>query len=281
MKMVILFGGGDGGGLIITEHGVRPIPPFDPAIRASLKSAAAMVNAVAAIKSDKTRSKMAKMATSLSNLAVEQVEAVVGPLDAERSLIFQDSDGGFTCGSIGKPPIPLPWPPRSMPSVQDFIGAGVIDTDILELIHVVKDKKIALTGLFEKPAEVAKKLRLSLSEKSAKDLNLLAPSKLAGIKDETDREIVKFFHKVLEDGRYMDTWYSHPYDVAQSLKFKLSDATLERLITGGATSFDERASAGGAAIVVGVAIVAVIAVKWAFTSEPSQIIRDRSGIEKI
>ena len=29
---VILFGGGDGGGLIIGPHGVRPIPPFDPGL---------------------------------------------------------------------------------------------------------------------------------------------------------------------------------------------------------------------------------------------------------
>jgi hypothetical protein len=30
---VVLFGGGEGGGLIFGLHGVRPIPPFDSVLR--------------------------------------------------------------------------------------------------------------------------------------------------------------------------------------------------------------------------------------------------------
>ena len=73
MKAVILFGGGDGGGLIITDKGVKPIPPFDPAIRSNLKSAAAMVTSVTKTRDARNKEKASKLALSLCNLAVEQV----------------------------------------------------------------------------------------------------------------------------------------------------------------------------------------------------------------
>jgi hypothetical protein len=236
MKIVILFGGGESGGLIVTEHGVRPIPPFEPAIRKSLKSAAAMVNAVGEAAQEATRQKMAKMATSLCNLAVEQVEEVVGPLDAERSLVFQDDDGGFTCGSNGKPPIPLPWPPGAMPSLPDLIAAGVIETDLLQLVKSAHEGKVPLKNVFENPAQVAKDLGVTVSEKTLKDLQVLAPSRLADLTDESDREIFQFFHKVVEDGRYLQTFFLRPYEVARTLKVKLSETALERLIMRGAPS---------------------------------------------
>lgn len=285
MKIVILFGGGDSGGLIITENGVRPIPPFDPAIRLNMKSAAAMVNAVTAAPGESTRRKMSKLATSLCNLAVEQVEEVVGPLDADRSLIFQDDDGGFTCGSTGKPPIPLPWPPGSIPSVQDLIAAGGIEPELVEFVLQAKDRKVKLIDVFEKPIDVAKKLGVKLSEKNAKDIHMLAPSRLAGIKDKNDREIIGFFHKVAEDGRYLDTWFTRPYEVSHALNVKLSEAALERLVTrGAAASVGRRGDVSmGPAIVVGVGILLVIAACWGFCDRRriEENVRDRSGIAKI
>jgi len=285
MKIVVLFGGGDNGGLIITENGVRPIPQFDPAIRKNLKSAAAMVNATTSAAGENSRRKMAKLATSLCNLAVEQVEEVVGPLDAERSLIFQDDDGGFVCGSTGKPPIPLPWPPGSIPSVHDLVAAGTIEPELVELVLKAKDSKVKLIDVFEKPIDVAKKLGVKLPEKSANDIHMFAPSRLAGIKDETDREIIEFFHKVAEDGRYLETWFTRPYEVSHALNVKLSEPALERLVTRGAAVFMRRGDASlmGPIIVVGVGILLVIAACWGFCDRRriEEIVRDRSGIAKI
>ena len=232
VKTVILSDGGIAGGLMVTASGVRSILPFNPVVRLSLKSAAAMVNAVASAPSGNPRRKMARLATSLCNLAVEQVEEVVGPLGADRSLIYQDDDGGFSCGSTGKPPVPVIWPPRSMPSVSEVLDAGVIELDLVELVQKAHNAKIPLTDLYENPEEIAKKVDVTISEKSAKCLRLLAPSKLEDIKNPVDREIVEFFHKVTDDGRFVDTWFTQPYEVSQKLKCRLSDAAIERLVGG-------------------------------------------------
>jgi hypothetical protein len=277
MKTVILFGGGDAGGLIITENGVRPIPPFDPAIRLNLKSASAMVIGVTAAHSVNTRHQMAKLATSICNLAVQQVEDVVGPLDADRSLIFLDEDGGFTCGSTGKPPIPIPWPPQMTPSIKELIAEGVVETDMLDLVKHAHSKGISLIDIFEKPLEVAKQLGLTLSEKSANDLRILAPSRLELIKDPLDREIVAFFHKVTEDGRYLETLYSRPYEVSQTLKFKISAQALERMVTRGGVSAERMVANPAMAIVVVILIVIV----WDSVTPPIDRVNDRSGVEKI
>ncbi len=287
MKSVILFGGGDAGGLIITKHGVRPIPPFAPEVRFALKAAASMVNAVSATQSESTGKKIAKVATSLCNLSVELVEQVVGPLDENRAIVYQDEDGGFTCGSTGKPPIPIPWPPQLAPSVPDLIAAGVIEPDLVAFLDQARNAKVKIIEVFEKPQSVAKKLNISLSEKSASDLNLLAPSKLNNVKDETEREIIGFFQKVAEDGRYLETWFAQPYEVSETLKVKLSDRALEQIATGGAaTAF----SLGGTvnvstAIKAGVVwAIVCIAVGIIFGEQQlpiDQIVKDRSGAEKI
>jgi hypothetical protein len=287
MATVILFGGGDGGGLIITESGIRPIPPFDPGVRFSIKSAAAMVNAMVAMRDDRARRKMAKLATSLCNLAVEQVEEVVGPLDADRSLIYQDEDGGFTCGSTGKPPIPFPWPPRPLPSVHELVASGVVGADLVDLLRRARDEKVSLTDVFEDPLAFAGRLGVPVSERSAADLQLLAPSKLESIGDDVERDIVRFFHVVANDGRYLETWYSRPYEVSHALNFELSDAALERLVTGGAgAAFTNRGgdvavSAIAAGIVWGIVCIVVGIVLGAAERPIDQIVVDRSGIAKI
>jgi hypothetical protein len=283
MQTVILIGGGDAGGIILTEHGVRTIPPFDPAILRSLKSAAHMVQALTEARTDGIRGKLAKQATTLCNLAVEQIEQVLGPLNADRSVIFQDDSGGFTCGSTGKPPIALPWPPKEMPSVQDLITAGTIQADLVELVQKAQASKVAITDVFEKPMDVAKKLGVSLSEKSAKDLNVLAPSKLADIKDETDKEIVRFLHAAIKDGRYLQTWFGRPYEVSQSLKFGLSDNALERLVTRGAAG----PYGGGPSGIVPIVIIVEIIVEVIFVAieafsiqSADLIVKDRSDLQK-
>lgn len=46
MARVILFGGGDGGGLIIGPNGVRPIPPFDPVLLKQIKAISQLTQAI-------------------------------------------------------------------------------------------------------------------------------------------------------------------------------------------------------------------------------------------
>jgi hypothetical protein len=288
MRSVIVFGGGGGGGLLITANGVRRIPPFDPAIRLTLKSASAMVNSLAATPGGAIKTKKAKLAASLANLAIEQVEEVVGELAGDQALIYQDDeDGGFYCGSTGKPPIPIPRAPLPVPSLPELMSAGLIEKDLVELLQTAKEKAIPYTQVFEDPADVAKKLGVKVSEKTASDLKLMAPSNVSKLKDPTDREVMNFFHKVADDGRFLREWLTRPSEVASTLKFKLSEAALERIVTGGALSaFGSRlgpnafADIGVCVAVVTGADVVIIAVVAISSRDINDIVRDRSGLSK-
>jgi hypothetical protein len=246
-----------------------------------------MVKAVAAASGDDLRAKIAKSATTLCNLAVEQVEEAVGPLEGNQSLIFQDDDGGFVCGSTGKPPIPIPWPPRTIPSVQDYLSAGVVERDLVTFVRTARAKKTSLTRLFEQPEKVAKELGLTLSEKSVKDLQSLAPKNRADIKDPVEREIVGFFQKVVADGRYLDVWFTRPYEVSKDLKYKLSDLAKERLIAGFTFNPGGPVESGAEyAIAAGIWVGVCIAVGTAthqygdFTRPIESFVVDRSNIAK-
>ena len=289
MKGVILFGGGDAGGLIITDRGIRPIPPFDPAILLNLRAANAMVKAIAAARGDDVRTKISKSATGLCNLAVEQIEEAVGSLDGEHSLIFQDDDGGFYCGSTGKPPIPIPWPPQNLPSVHAYVSAGVVEADLVALVRTARAKNVPLTKVFEAPEAVAKEFGLTLSTKSANDLRGLSHGKLAAIKNPVEKEVVGFFQKVVEDGRYLDVWFTRPYEVSKDLKYKLSEAAAELILTGAFVNVGGPISddAGSYAIAAGIWVGVCIAVGTAthqygdFARPIETFVMDRSGIAKI
>lgn len=289
MKQVILFGGGDAGGFIITEHGIRPIPPFDPGILLNLKAANAMVQAIAATREAGLRTKVSKAAGSLCNLAIEQIEEAVGPLEGENALVFQDDDGGFSCGSTGKPPIGFPWPPRSLPDAHGYVAAGVVEADLVALVRAARAKKIALTKVFDQPESVAKELGVTLSAKSANDLRGLSPSRLNAIQNPVEKEVVGFFQKVAEDGRYLDTWFSRPYEVAKDLRYKLSDAAAELILTGaiGGAAGPISDDAGSYAIAAGIWVGVCIAVGTAthqygdFARPIETFVVDRSELVKI
>jgi hypothetical protein len=261
-QKIILFGGGDGGGLIITEHGIHPIPPFDPGILLNLRAANDMLRASLAVRQDKMRTKVSKSASSLCNLAIEQIEEVLGPLEGNPALIYQDDDGGFSCGSTGKPPIPFPWPVLSIPSVHTYVSAGIVEADLVAVVRAAHAKKIPLTRVFASPEEVAKDLGLTLSAKSAADLRGLAPDKLKAIKNPIEREVVGFFQKVVEDGRFVENWFSRPYEVSKSLEYKLSEAASELILTGSAGRVGGPVSddAGSYAIAAGIWVGVCIAV---------------------
>ena len=288
-QKVIVFGGGAGGGLVITEQGVRPIPPFDPGILFNLRAANAMLKSSLAVHQDKMRTKLLKSASSLCNLAIEQIEEAVGPLEGNSALIYQDDDGGFSCGSTGKPPIPFPWPVQSIPSAQMYVSAGIVGADLVALVRSAHAKKMSLTRVFESPEEAAKELGLTLSAKSAADLRGLAPDRLEAIKNPVEKEVVGFFQKVVKDGRFVEDWFSRPYEVSKSVEYNLSEAALELILTGYAGNIGGPVSddAGSYAIAAGIWVGVCIAVGTAthqygdFARPIETFVIDRSGKAKI
>jgi hypothetical protein len=282
MKTLIIFNGGSEGGLLLTPNGVFTAPPFEPDLLNALKATAKLVMAMNASSEKDIQSKFSRMAIGAANLSVEMVENLLGPLDPERAIVFQDSDGGFTCGSTGKPPLAIPWPPSPFKDANDLIKAGVIDADVLELIKESKAKARDLTKVFEQPAAAAKELGLPLSAKSAEDLSQLAPSKVSKIKDPVDREMLELFHAVLKDGRFTQNWFHRPYEVARLLKVKISDIAQERILNvAGQANLGMAHAKPSGAICAGVVWAGVcIAVGTLFVGQMNPIdalVKDRSG----
>lgn len=156
--MVILFGGGDGGGLIISSTGVRPIPPFDPGLRFQLRGVSSLVQAMERLPSADEQRKLAPILQKLTHFAIDEVEQVVGPLHPDHAIIYQDGDGGFTCGSTGKLPVPLKWPPPGVPNLSDVIAHGFFRADLTELLNTAHARGASLIEAFEEPESVANKL---------------------------------------------------------------------------------------------------------------------------
>ena len=278
MARVILFGGGDAGGLIIGPNGVRPIPPFDPSLRLQIKGVSAILNG-ARFSTKKENQEMATLITRMNNLLIEQIEATVGPIEKDNGFVYQDDDGGFTCGSTGKPPIPFPWPPTSYPSLNDLITHGVLERELVDFVNEVGKKAIKIQDALEDPLATAKKMGIKLSEKSVGDLRKLAPSQIKNISDPVDREVVQFFHTVADDGKYLGVWAKNPYETAKSLKVKLSDAAIERISAGGvSTIFDPGTVMNPVAIAVVVGVVIMLVPTEA--GKGKFVINDLSGVSK-
>lgn len=259
MAKVVLFGGGDGGGLIFGPNGVRPIPPFDPSIRLQLRGVSALLAGAKSMPA-KPSKEMGTLLNKMTNLVVEQVEAVLGSLEGSDALVYQDDDGGFTCGTTGKPPLPFPWPPLRLPNVSDLISVGVLERELVDFCSVCAEKKLDVMKMLEDPSAMAEELDVKLSARAAGDLKRLAPSQLGQISDPVDKEIVSFFHQVAEDGRYLATWATRPGEVSEKLKIKLSDQAFEKIVAGGASSIFDPGSVMNPvalAVVVGVVIMLV------------------------
>ena len=109
MSQVVLFGGGDGGGIIISESGIKHIPPFDPQILRELAALGGITRAAHATKDVNTRKELQQMGSKLTDLVVPQIEKITGAtLNKMDGLVYFDPDGGFVCGSTGKhPPVPV------------------------------------------------------------------------------------------------------------------------------------------------------------------------------
>jgi len=280
MAMVILFGGGDGGGLIVTAEGVRPIPPFDPLLRRQLRAVANLVNSLPAGRDEPDAQELRQLANKLANVAVGRVERIVGELDADHGLVYLDDDGGFACGSTGRPPVPIPWPPRRVPSLDELIGGGLVDPAIPRFVEAASSRGIDVTAMLEDPSGVARDVSVELSERAAEDLQRLAPSRAADFTDPVDAELVGYFHRVLEQPQHLPTWAIKPREVSRAVGVELSEAALDRLA---AVNDNARIGPGPAENPIAVAVAVGIVIM--LVDRPTEIeqlaIRDRSLGQKL
>jgi hypothetical protein len=99
---VILFGGGDGGGLKITSHGVEKIPPYGPPFMRQLRA----VNALIRVSNDGGLGQQVEEVTArMTSQIVAHVEKTTGASGS--SIVFLDAEDGFVCGT-GPRPFPFP-----------------------------------------------------------------------------------------------------------------------------------------------------------------------------
>jgi hypothetical protein len=109
--MVILFGTGEGGGIAITPTGIVKLPRFDARLLNRCKAVSALIKADATLArrdaGEELRELADKVARAIVPVVVEQAgDAATG----ENSIVYIDPDGGFVCGTTGKPPQAVPWP---------------------------------------------------------------------------------------------------------------------------------------------------------------------------
>jgi hypothetical protein len=174
---------------------------------------------------------MGTLSNKLSNLIFAEVEGMVGPLEGEHSLIYLTEQGGFHCGSTGKPAVVISWPAHRAPSIQNLIAAGVLEPELIVFLETATKQKMDILEVLENPFDAAGKLGIRLSERSGNDLHRLAPSQLLKIEDPVTREVVEFFYAVVKDGRFLNTWPIRPYAVAAELKVTLSELAIDRIIS--------------------------------------------------
>jgi hypothetical protein len=268
MGRVILFDGGKDGGLYMDSSSTRTIPRFPPPVLAHLRAVCDLLRATPKHPSQaEAANDMAFLITKISNIAVERVEAAIGPLDPVDSLVYLTGDGGFICGSGGAPPRPVTWPPTGNSSIQDLVAGSMLPRDLVAFLRRSTETDLQVTDILEDPVAAARSIDFPLSLAAANSLRKLAPSQLAAVTDPVDRELVGFFHKVIADGRYVDTWASQPVAVATSIGVSLSDAVVDRLLGSNvvAGAVPELANLSiQQGIVVGIIAIAIL-------EQPSQI----------
>lgn len=277
------------GPLMVEGNKSRALPFFDDGTMSLLASAAQAVTAMnSSLATDQKQ--IHKAAQPILKFTFERIQTIVGNLDDDEGLIYRDEDGGFICGSDGRPfPIlpPLPLPPLRRPELENMESA--IDASALSVITEAQERKISLIDIFENPAKMASELGVELTNAGADALGTLAPTKIKEIQDPVQQEVVGYIHSVIEDGRFIDGMLLKPSEVSDRLGVRLSDAAMDRVIDSGraAVQLDRsgmHASAGSMVVAVGVGILLVVAVIWAGESsisvENPMGIKDRSGLKK-
>jgi hypothetical protein len=281
MTTVLLYGGGDGGGLIIAPRGVTRIPPFDPAILRQLEATSRFVHAAHGVRNKRQQKELIQIATKASNLVVEQLESVVGPLDGDAKVIFDDDDGGFVCGSTGKLPIPIPKP-RTIPAIAEAVfGHEIIKNEVIDFGQAIHSRGLKLKDALNDPEGTARLLNANLSAETIQALKSMSPAGLSAVGDPVDKEILEYFHKVLDDGRYVRSWALRPDDVSAAVGAKLSKSAIDRIVvaTQGHMLDDPIGTIAISPVVVGIVVVVIMLVPTV-AGQQFEKIRDRSVLQK-
>lgn len=128
------------------------------------------------------------------------------------------------------------------------------------------------------PSRVAKDLGVKLTDRVASDLRRLSPAarKLGA----ADLEALRFFNRVVVDGRYIHEFTTSPAEVARKLGVKLSRAAQRRLEDYRIAEVVGVRSPGTVMSPYAVAVVvAAIIVLW--SNDPRRVIVDKSGKVKL
>jgi len=165
------------------------------------------------------------------------------------------------------PPRPVTWPPTGNSSIEDLVAGSTLPGDLIAFLRRSTQTDLQVTDILEDPVAAARSIDFPLSQAAAASLRKLAPSQLAAVTDPVDRELVGFFHKVVADGRYIDTWASQPAAVASSIGVTLSDAVVDKLLGSNAV-VGEVPDLANLSIQQGI-VVGIIAI--AILEQPSQI----------
>jgi hypothetical protein len=128
------------------------------------------------------------------------------------------------------------------------------------------------------PSRVAQKMGVRLSSSAQKKIKRLG----AGVRkmDAADREALRFFNRVVVDGRYLNEFATSPAAVARRLNVKLSSAAQRRLKEYRLADVVGVRTPGTVMSPYAVAVVvAAIIVLW--SNDPRRVIVDRSGRVKL
>jgi hypothetical protein len=106
MAYVVLFDGGDAGGVILTEHGVKPVPPWEPFWLAELRALAGLVAAQASARSRSAAGEFAPQIAALNRSVLEAATRDFGSL-GNGGILFAGGSDGVYCGSTGPVHIPV------------------------------------------------------------------------------------------------------------------------------------------------------------------------------
>jgi hypothetical protein len=279
MAKVILFGGGDGGGIRITLKGVEPIPPFDPSIRHQLRALNQLALAGRLLPEKASGRSLGGIIGKLTGLVLTQLEGLLGEIDADNGLIYQDDDGGFTCGSTGKPPIPFPFPVDPRRTVQELLSRGVINAQTLTFLEQAARQKLDVIAVARDPQAAAEKIGISLApevEQCIKSLKLDTPQ----IEDKTDQAVIEFYRKVVADGRFLSEWAINPETVASRLKLSVPRDVFERITATRDFALIRPLGPGAVMCPAAVAVaIAIVIVLW--DREANLPVIDRSGLTKL
>lgn len=277
MAQVILVDHGTAGGLFVDSSGIRAISPFEPAILSHLQAVAALLRSSQS-PNDAVGGELAPLITRLANLAIERVEGVVGALSGDDSLVYLTDDDGFVCGSTGAPPRPIHWPPVGGGGPYDLVDTGVLAPDLVQFLTRSTQAGMKVTDILEDPVAAAERIDMKLSTLAAESLKPFAPSRTDSIADPVDREVVGLFHKVVEDGRFVDTWTSQPLTVAKALEFELSNSAVDKIL-GSRAIIGRAPEVANLSIEQGI-VIGIIAIIILDQNPELQTVIDRSAVEK-